>query len=146
MNRPGLIALVHIARKDLGLDEETYRAVLEEVTGRSCPTQLRRSSASACTDAELSRVVDHFRSLGWTPKRRPVSKNGHVRKVWAVWQELVDQGAVRTPTREALRAFVRRMTGVEDPEWLTSRQANVVVEGLKAWAARHQAQAGEPSP
>jgi hypothetical protein len=36
----------------------------------------------------------------------------------------------------ALLAFVKRQTGVDNPEWLDGAQANKVIEGLKAWHAR----------
>lgn len=135
MNRRGLLAMVHIARKDLGLDEETYRSALEQVAGKA--------SASELSDAELLRAVDHFRAHGWAPKAaggkpRRQSDAPHVRKVWAIWGDMCRSGAVRSPTRAALRAFVERMTGCSDPEWMTPAQANQVIEGLKAWRAREE--------
>ena len=141
MNRRGLLACIHVAKKDLGLDDETYRAALEQVVGRS--------SARDCSDAELSRMADHFRRLGWAPAKAgpkakpkaPPSLNPHVRKVWALWGDLERSGALRQPGRAALYAFVQRMTGVSDPHWLSPEQANQVVEGLKAWRRRHEASA-----
>lgn len=133
MNRRGLLACIHVAKKELRLDEDTYRAALEQVVGKS--------SAGECTDAELSRLADHFRRLGWAPKKagpkRAPSTNPHVRKVWAVWGDLERSGALRHPGKAALYAFVERMTGVTDPHWLSPEQANQVVEGLKAWLRRH---------
>jgi phage gp16-like protein len=128
--------MVHMAKKELGLDDETYRAVLEQVT--------RHSSAAECSDAELLGLVEAFKRRGWTPKprlrddgrpRRP-SNNAHVRKVWAEWNALIRTGVVRNPTREALRAFVERLTGIADPEWLSPQETNRVVEALKAWRGR----------
>ena len=47
--RRALIAKIKIAQKELGLDDGTYRAVLERVTGmRSC---------TECSIPELERVV-----------------------------------------------------------------------------------------
>jgi hypothetical protein len=40
------------------------------------------------------------------------------------------------PTRDGLRAFVRRMASIEDPNWLSLSDARKVIEGLKAWRAR----------
>jgi phage gp16-like protein len=132
MNRRGLLALVHCARKDLALSEDTYRAVLEQVAGAS--------SARDLDDRQLGKVVDHFKRLGWKPKnqaaQRP-SDNPQARKIWALWGDLCKRkGLVRTPTRAALRAFCKRLTGVSDPEWLTPEQANTVIENLKTWRAR----------
>ena len=127
------MAKVHIASKEMALDDATYRSVLERVTG------LR--SASACTVAQLERALEEFKRLGWTPKtKRPgLSQKPHVRKVWALWGELKPHLRDGSPT--ALRSFVKRMTGIGDPEWLDAAQANTVTEGLKAWLKRVQAAA-----
>ena len=59
--RRALIAKIKIAQKELGLDDGTYRAVLERVTGkRSC---------TECSIPELERVVEDLRQHGFTPKK-----------------------------------------------------------------------------
>ena len=45
--RRAMIGKVKIAQKELGLDEDTYRALLSRVVGRS--------SAADCTEAQLAR-------------------------------------------------------------------------------------------
>lgn len=132
MNRRGLLASVHIARKDLGLDEETYRAVLEQVSGG-------RDSAAHLTDEELGAVLDHFRARGWSPAKKRFSSKPHVRKVWALWGQMHRDGLVHGELRPALRAFVKRMTGITDPEWLDPAQARTVIEALKQWRSRVEA-------
>jgi phage gp16-like protein len=121
------IAQVQIARKALGMDETTYRAVLARVTGHD--------SLTACDLAALERAVAEMRRLGWEPTgKRPLARQAHVRKVYAIWTSMA--GLVDDPSQDALRAFVVRQTGVTSPEWLDGVQANKVVEGLKAWRAR----------
>lgn len=138
MSRRRLIAMVHIARGDLGLDEDTYRDILERVTGKR--------SAAELTVGELGLVVDALRERGFTPKRTGQrSGKAHVRKVWALWGQLERAGRLREPGRASCRSFVERMTGVTDPEWLTPEQANVVIEALKAWL-RRPVGAPEPEP
>ena len=66
--RRALIAKIKIAQKELGLDDGTYRAVLERVTGkRSC---------TECSIPELERVVEDLRQHGFQPKKngRPTAK------------------------------------------------------------------------
>lgn len=128
-----MLAAVHCARRDLGLDEDTYRAVLERVTGST--------SAASLTDDGLQAVLDAFRAQGWKSphaegRRRRASGSPHVRKLWAIWTEMCAARIPREPTRAALRSFVQRMTDVADPEWLTGEQVNVVLEALKAWQRR----------
>ena len=61
MVRRALIAKIKIAQKELGLDDGTYRAVLERVTGkRSC---------TECSIPELERVVEDLRQHGFMPKK-----------------------------------------------------------------------------
>lgn len=130
MNRRGLLAMVHIARKDLGLDEDSYRDMLEAVAGVR--------SASELDDAALLRVVENCKRLGWVP-RAPKERRSdapQVRMIWALWHEMSAAGIVRSPTSAGLRAFVRSQTGVSDPEWLSPEQAGLIIEALKAWRAR----------
>lgn len=136
MSRRAQLAMVHIARKDLGLDEDTYRDVLERVTGKR--------SAAETTDFELTSLIADFKKRGWVPKPKVSAPAGtpkrsavpQVRKVWAIWSEMCRDKVVREPTKAALRAFVKRMTGVADPEWLSSQECGVVIEALKAWRKR----------
>jgi phage gp16-like protein len=134
MNRRALLAKVHLAKKELGLDEDLYRLTLRKVTGHE--------SAAECTDGELGRFLDHCRVRGWEPKKhggKELSKRREIRMLWAIWGELCSiPGAVHTPTRAGLRAFVARQAGVEDPEWLSSDQARNVIEALKAWRDREK--------
>ncbi len=126
--RRRLLAQVHIAAKELGLDEETYRAVLKRIAGVS--------SAAQASDAQLRAVLDEFARRGWKRRRIRPSRKPHVRKVWAMWAELKRRGIWRDRRRSSLRAFVKRQTGVEDPEWLTPEEANAVIEALKVMGER----------
>lgn len=62
--RAGLIASVKIAQKDLGLDDTTYRSLLQGVTGRD--------SAARCTVPQLKAMLAELRAKGWTPRPRNV--------------------------------------------------------------------------
>ena len=132
MNRRALIAMVHIAKKDLALDDGTYREVLERITGKS--------SAADLGDRELAAVVEAFRRQGWKPKSASTGKpsvNPQVRLIWRLWGELVEGGHIKAKSpRAALRAWVKKQTNVSDPEWLDGRQCNTVIESLKKWLDR----------
>lgn len=134
--RAAMLAKAHIARKDLALAEDTYRAIVLRVTG--C------ESAAAASEAQLDALLAEFRRLGWRPKkgRRP-SEIPHVRKIYAIWAELAP--LLDDAGEEALRGFVRRQTrsakspaGIERPEWLDGVEAARVIEGLKGWLARER--------
>lgn len=61
--RAGLIASVKIAQKDLGLDDTTYRSLLQGVTGMD--------SAARCTVPQLKAMLAELRAKGWTPRNIP---------------------------------------------------------------------------
>lgn len=137
--RNQLIAKIHVAKRQLALDDDTYRDVLERVTGKR--------SAGDLDERQLELVVAELARRGFTPKRKAKSEEPakrsdkpHVRKVFALWGELERSGKLRAPSSpRGLRAFVKRMTGVADPEWLDPAKARVVIEALKKWLARDAA-------
>lgn len=112
-NRQALLAQVHIGRKELCLDEDVYRALLERLTGQR--------SAKDLNERALGSVVTELKRLGWKPKsgsRPKRSANPQARKIWAMWSDLCKRKAVKVPTRAALRSLCKRLTGTEDPDWL----------------------------
>lgn len=139
--RRSLLAQVHLAKRDFGLEGDDYRDALEAIVPG-------KRSAADMTLGELDRVLSTFRQRGWQADLRPNSRRRggkfqpsakpHVRKVWALWGAMGREGVVAEPSRAALRTFVERMTKCTDPEWLSPEQANIVIEALKAWKRRHQ--------
>jgi hypothetical protein len=134
-------AKIHIARKQLAMDEEGYRAALRRGAGIS--------TTSCASLAQLEDVLVEMRRLGFRdPGRRP-ARTAQIRMIHAIWRDLTQEGAVRAEdTEAALRAFVERQTrtparphGIAAVEFLDSVWANRVIEGLKAWRKRHRASA-----
>ncbi|MBS3961470.1 MAG: DUF1018 domain-containing protein, partial [Sandarakinorhabdus sp.] len=58
--RRAMLAKLHLAKKELGLPEEEYRAVLQRVTGIA--------SAAAMRGAQLEDCLKEFARLGWQQK------------------------------------------------------------------------------
>ncbi|ENX20171.1 hypothetical protein F892_03094 [Acinetobacter vivianii] len=56
--RKSRIAAIHMGKNKLGLDEETYRDLLEQVAGKR--------SAKDMTDDELVKVLKHMETLGFS--------------------------------------------------------------------------------
>ncbi|WP_319778422.1 regulatory protein GemA [Maridesulfovibrio sp.] len=136
--RNTLIAKVKIGCKQLDLtdDREAYEAMLHNLTGKI--------SCSKMGIKELEKVIRHMESRGavFTNKgnKRKHSKasKAQVRMVFGLWTELYELGGVDDPSRDALTAWVRRMTdnSCDDPDWLTPAQSQQLVESLKQWIAR----------
>ena len=139
-DRRPMLAKIHVAKKQLALTDDSYRDLLRRITGAE--------SAGGLTLAQLDAVLGEFTRLGFRqPKgQRPRSGKAQVRMIYAVWKDmrpLLDNGSP-----DALRAFCARQTkspvtpdGISAPEFLSAAQATKVLEGLKAWQRRLQAQA-----
>lgn len=132
MPKRGQLAVIHIAKEELGLDEGGYREVLRE--------RYRHESAAELTEREAADLIDHFRRLGWRPRQR---RGPHRPATWRqlglirhLWLELAAAGAVEHPEGEALMHFVEHRTGKTQLSRLEVAEASAVIEGLKAWLAR----------
>lgn len=133
-SRKTLIAKIHIAKKDLALDDETYRDVLHRVTGKN--------SCKDMTLNELKKVIADLKRLGFTVKTVQ-SKPEHGRK------------PTTTPDREALldkigamladmglhwhyvHGMARNMFGVDMVHWLDAQKMYKVVQALAVYQKRH---------
>lgn len=127
------ITLIHIAKSQLNLDDETYRHLLVSET--------KKSSTKEMTAWELEKVLKNLKSKGF--KVAKPKKSGSItaseplhRKIRSLWLELADAGAVKNRSEKALNAYVKRITGVELMNWLTTAQCHKVIETLKNWLSR----------
>ncbi len=135
--RRAMTAKIHVAKKQLQLDEDDYRQILLEETGRS--------SSADCTEAELERALRRFEALGFkplpkagtaAPANRP-AQHPVARKARALWISLYHLGAVRSPDEKALESFAKRQLGCERLVWANQSQGYRLIEALKAMAERH---------
>ncbi|PHR52913.1 MAG: hypothetical protein COA47_17370 [Robiginitomaculum sp.] len=131
------LAKIHIAKKDLGLSDDDYRFTLETVTGTD--------SCGNMSDRQLTKVLDHFKEKGWTPKKRQTFKaksiHADVRLIYALWWDLHASGKLdctKDQRRTALTRFVKRMTGIDNPEWLEGKNAQDIIEACKAMKKRKE--------
>lgn len=123
------VAIMHIAKAQLGLTEDEYRDTLERETGKR--------SAKDMSEVERKKVVAAFRRAGFTPRqKRKSAAKGYVRLLFALWRSCAGKGVIKDGSRQALRAFVEKRAGVSDPEFLTYDQASPLIEALKKMEAR----------
>jgi phage gp16-like protein len=133
------LAAIHVAKKNLGLDESTYRDFLFATTGHR--------SAADLSDGQLQQVIELLRKRGFkrTPaeekRSRRMADNRQLAMIRGLWRKLRYAGALADPSERHLSAFVKKMTGIERPEWLAPEEAIAVIEGLKSWLARVVAKA-----
>ena len=125
-------AKIALGRKQLCLDEETYRAMLEEVIG------VQSISGGKVTEKQLARVIDHLASKGAVftsgsggkPYKAKAAQRrsdfyeipdgplaAQKRKICALWQALgYDMTSLDTRTRR--QCGVEAFRWVSDPDFL----------------------------
>lgn len=126
------LAAIHVAKKQLCLDDDAYRDVLVQVTGKS--------SAGDMTEAERSRVLSRFREMGFTRSDKAARKalgGQYAKKLQALWIAAWNLGLARDRRDSALVSFVKRQTGLDHVRFLQyPEDAAKAIEALKAWMKR----------
>lgn len=125
--RKARIAKIHIAKKDLRLDDDVYRALLQGAVGKS--------SCADMTEAELDAVLEAFKARGWSYQAKGDMRQGTTptgRLIRTLWR-----AASRERSESSLRAMIRRVLGLApnieaDPDLLRRGDATKVIEALKA--------------
>lgn len=135
-NRLRLIKLIHVARRELCMDDDIYRLMLAGMTGLDGATSTANLSVP-----NLLRVLEQLKQRGFKVRpnktqKRPMADDEQSKKIRSLWLTLHDLGAVRDPSEEALAKFVLSMTKVAALQWLSPAQASRVIENLKQWHQR----------
>jgi len=139
MSRKKELAVIHIAKSELGLDDETYRDLLYEWTGEKSSADLDKEGRHE--------VIEAFKKMGFEPESEREERlsiedddKPQVQKIKQLWLKLHEVGAVTNPSLESLNAYVQRMTEVDRVQWLGTQDAVMVIEALKGWYSRVDAQ------
>jgi len=137
MNQKSRLAIIHLAKKQLGLDDEAYRAILSGA-GVSSAKDIE-------TDLQYATVMGAFMRLGFLPsghrvnKHRSVVPNSpgmisrkqeyYIKGLWAL--------ASRAKDEQSLRRMVKRIGKVDDVSFLSRRAASALILALRdiCWKA-----------
>lgn len=135
-------AIINIAKSQLDMAEDDYRAMLVRVTGTN---SLRKMNGRQKID-----VLDELKRLGFRMKsgehKLPASVKPYVRLIHALWKSCYKLGVIENVDRAALRAFCKRFVAhgetsvVVDPDLLDYEQATPIIEALKKMEKRGRAQ------
>lgn len=141
-HRRGLIAKIHVGKKQLRIAEDDYRQILFDETGRTSLTE--------CDERGLERVVGRLKTIGFRPVHRAGTRRAAThpmaRKARALWISLHHLNVVKNPSEEALEAFAKRQLGCDRLVWARQSDAFRLIEALKDMGARNGwAQDGKPS-
>lgn len=130
--RRSMIGKIHVAKKQLQLEDDDYRQILFDVCGRT--------SAADCSDAQLVAVIERLKQRGFQPLPsrggKRAAQHKVAKKARALWISLHQLGEVRNPSEEALEAFARRQLGCERLNWAKQSDGYRLIEALKTMAER----------
>lgn len=146
--RQNMLAKVHLAKKELGLSDPDYRQVLRHNFGVE--------SSAGLSDRELSDLLDHFKSKGWTPKSqgRPAENSRDIKppvpgdrrplmdKIEAMLAEMGRLEGRRVSWKYAA-AILKKQGGPDYLNWATATQLVKVVQALHYAVKRLKARGGE---
>lgn len=118
------LKLIHAARRQMAWTEDTYRAILERVTGKA--------SAALLNAKERKAVLDDFARLGWQPKRAP----GHRRPGEVLRDRAALVGKIEAILADSGRPWAyadgcaRKMFGVDSVRFCDAEQLHKIVAAL----------------
>lgn len=146
-NRNSLIKLIHVAKRELTLEDDVYRMLLEAETNKT--------SCSKMSIKELEKVLAAMESKGFKRKvnstKKPFkkrlspksgkSKNTVIDKARSIWITMAQHGFVKDRSENALDKYTQRILKhqkdkVDCIAWCDEWQAGRVVEVLKSWHRR----------
>lgn len=145
MDRSKLIKLIHVARRELNMDEGAYRALLKRITGKDSLTQ--------CNTVLMGQMLHEMKSKGFHVqsnryKSQPMTPAGQAikdprDKALSLWLQLASLGIVKNASDAALSKYCARVAGVDHWHWLDDESCYKVIESLKAWLKRETERKGD---
>ncbi|BBG84608.1 GemA protein [Aeromonas hydrophila] len=154
--RTRLIRLVQVGRRSLGLDEETYRELLVQQSGKRSAAELTLQELDKVLLAmkgagfkpTVKRAVNEGKPKRLSPARGAPTKTAEIGVIRAIWITMHRHCLLRDGSETALNHYVERQTvrinngvGVAEVAWLSEALAYPVLESLKNWHKREMVKA-----
>ena len=128
-NQKAMIAKIKIAQKQLNMDDDIYRAILQRETGKRSTTQM--------TESELIRVLDEMQRLGFVPsktyERKPLRRAEHTPMINKISVLLTQTGK----SWNYAHGIAKRMFGRDTVQQCDSEQIHKIIAALQYHAQRH---------
>ncbi len=139
--RKSLLAQIHIGKKELGLDDETYRDVVENATGYR--------SAGTCSINQLYDILSVMNEKGANIKPARRYKNKHSLQdlkqycgeqkpkneqegmIFKLWVDICKANKAHSPSSAGLRGLCNRITGKTAPRFCSAAELQKLIEALK---------------
>jgi Protein of unknown function (DUF1018) len=139
-NRNNLMAMIHIAAANLDIKShsEEYRDWLESVSGsRSCKN---------LADDQLAAVVARLKQKGLLLNKPTGSApNRPTNAQWAKVEILAKQLPLESVKTPHFAAWVKKVTKLESPRFLTKTTMRDVIAGLERWLAYEKRKLAKPA-
>lgn len=134
MTRTQLIKIIHVAKRELCMDEDTYRQLLNTYAGIESTREMNLG--------QLNQILDAMKKIGFKvraqKKEKLTATDDQSKKIRSLWLEMADEGFIRDCSERAINVYVHRITGISRLDWLNTRAASRVIETLKQWQARER--------
>ncbi len=130
INRSKKLAVIHIAKKQLALDDEAYRALLFGAAGVESAGHIK-------SEVQYRKIMEAFHLAGYKTKSGQ-KRDRQLDKCYALWCELYHAGGVKSKSRQSMMAWIQGRTGGCEPRLLRTDQKSLMIEELKAWFYRVQ--------
>lgn len=128
------LAAVQIKRRQLCIEDEDWRDLVERVTGQRSTRDLKPGQLRDLL-AELDRLAGGRETA--SGHRRKQLQGPYAPKLQALWISCWNLGLVASRDDKALIGFVRRQTHIDHPNWVvTPEDALKAIEAMKAMLAR----------
>jgi hypothetical protein len=131
MNKKNKIALIHVAKKEVGITDEAYCSLLIGAAGIDSAKYIEYED-------QFNSVMNALKKLGFESKKKE-SKSISLPKWTDTWGctpaqrakiEAMWRVCARNPTDRSLRAFIKRITHVDHPAFLRPELASKVINAL----------------
>lgn len=139
-----LIQLIHVGKKQLGLDDDLYREVLKSTTGKN--------SSKLLTVQQLEVVLDRMKQLGFTVESKEktgvktLADDAQSKLIRHLWLQLHEAGKIRNGSEQALAKFVENRVHVSALQFLSTKHANMIINHLREWCKREGIERIDPKP
>ncbi len=133
------IAILHVAKKQLAIDDDTYRTILVKLTGEVTSKEIDR--------AGFETVMGYFEYLGFRPMDSQAPRYGNragfasfaqLELIRQLWREIHRESEVN---EEALVGWLLKYQKVSAMRFITSAMAPKIITALKGWKARERSKA-----
>ncbi len=139
--RHKLYTLLAVGKKQLAMDEDTYRAFLQKYGAKKVDG---RVSASTMDFSDLFKAVEAMKKAGFVPAKKGITQHSNdwrtarIKKITAIWFTLHEARVVKDISDKAMQHWCSSISKKPVLKWATSEDLNHCIEALKSWAARER--------